>query len=205
MNLRKTATVLAVTGASLLAVPVGAGAKTPAHPPAKPVHRATQSASQPVKVTSFKSIPMTGTAKNGKSFTGHLNVSQFVTRGGRTFALGTLTGKIANRSVKPTQVAVPVSMKSVAAGTASTAAACQILNLVLGPLHLNLLGLHVNLNQVVLNITGATGAGQLLGNLLCGIANLLNPATGALPTGSTLTGLLNIVQQLTNTPGLLGL
>ena len=45
-------------------------------------------------------------------------------------------------------------------------AVCNILNLVLGPLHLNLLGLVVDLNRVILNITGQTGAGNLLGKSL---------------------------------------
>jgi hypothetical protein len=40
---------------------------------------------------------------------------------------------------------------------------------VLGPLHLNLLGLEVDLNQVVLNIT-ANPQGGLLGSLLCSLA-----------------------------------
>ncbi len=40
-----------------------------------------------------------------------------------------------------------------------------ILNLALGPLDLNLLGLVVHLNQVVLNITAEGGPGNLLGNL----------------------------------------
>jgi hypothetical protein len=48
------------------------------------------------------------------------------------------------------------------------------LNLVLGPLHLDLLGLVVDLNRVVLDIVAQTGAGNLLGNLLCAITNLLN-------------------------------
>lgn len=48
-------------------------------------------------------------------------------------------------------------------------ATCQVLNLVLGPLHLNLLGLEVDLNQVVLNIT-ANPQGGLLGSLLCSLA-----------------------------------
>jgi len=41
------------------------------------------------------------------------------------------------------------------------------------------------LNQVHLTITGTTGPGQLLGNLLCGVANLLNG------NGGGLAGLLN--------------
>src|SRR5207237_10106636 len=65
---------------------------------------------------------------------------------------------------------------------------CAILNLTLGPLHLTLLGLNVSLNQVHLVITAQSGPGNLLGNLLCGIANLLN---GGVPDLGTLSGLLN--------------
>ena len=68
---------------------------------------------------------------------------------------------------------------------------CQILNLVLGPLDLNLLGLTIHLNQVVLNITAVPGAGNLLGNLLCDVANLLN-------TGGGLSTLLTQLQTLLN-------
>jgi hypothetical protein len=61
---------------------------------------------------------------------------------------------------------------------------------VLGPLDLNLFGLTVHLNQVVLNITAVSGAGNLLGNLLCAVANLLN--------GSNLSGVLNQLVTLLN-------
>ena len=44
----------------------------------------------------------------------------------------------------------------------------------LGPLDLNLLGLKVHLNRVVLNIEADPGAGALLGNLLCAVAGLLD-------------------------------
>jgi hypothetical protein len=183
MSVRKVGVLIAVLCAALLVVPVAANAQTTA---------------TPTTVTSLKSVPMTGKASNGKAFTGRFNISQFVARAGKAYAVGTLTGKIGNRTIKQTNVAIPVSKGSSTPLTAHAAATCQILNLVLGPLHLNLLGLHVDLNQVVLNITGQTGAGQLLGNLLCGIANLLNPG---LPAGQ-LAGLLNIVQQLLNIPGL---
>lgn len=187
MSVRKLGLVLAAVCAALLVVPVAAGAQT------------TPAA---VPTTSFSQIPVSGKAQNGKSFTGHFNVSQFVARGGKTYALGTLTGKLGNKTVKKSNVAIPVSVGSASSPlVANAAATCQILNLVLGPLHLNLLGLHVDLNQVVLNITGVTGSGQLLGNLLCGVANLLNPG---LPAGQ-LAGLLNILQQLLQVPGLASL
>lgn len=66
---------------------------------------------------------------------------------------------------------------------------CPVLHLVLGPLTLNLLGLNVSLNQVVLDITATSGPGNLLGNLLCAVANLLNGS------GST-TALQNLLNQL---------
>jgi hypothetical protein len=71
-----------------------------------------------------------------------------------------------------------------AAPLAAPAAGCDVLNLVLGPLDLNLLGLQVDLSQVVLDIVAQPGAGNLLGNLLCAVAGLLDP-------GSALGGLLD--------------
>jgi hypothetical protein len=56
---------------------------------------------------------------------------------------------------------------------------CNILDLVLGPLHVNLLGLIVDLNQVHLQIT-ADPNGGILGSLLCSLTN--QPTTTASPT-----------------------
>jgi hypothetical protein len=46
---------------------------------------------------------------------------------------------------------------------------CTVLDLTLGPLDLNLLGLRIQLNQIHLLITARRGEG-LLGDLLCGLA-----------------------------------
>src|SRR5919205_1240892 len=66
---------------------------------------------------------------------------------------------------------------SLAAGTAipvtGGSGSCQILHLELGPLDLDLLGLKVHLDKVVLDITAQPGPGNLLGNLLCSLANAL--------------------------------
>ena len=58
------------------------------------------------------------------------------------------------------------------------AATCDILHLDLGPIALDILGLQVNLSRVVLDITAQSGAGNLLGNLLCAVAGLLDNPTG---------------------------
>jgi hypothetical protein len=55
--------------------------------------------------------------------------------------------------------------------------ACDILTLDLGPIHLDLLGLVVDLSAVELDITALPGEGNLLGNLLCAVAGLLDPGT----------------------------
>jgi hypothetical protein len=64
---------------------------------------------------------------------------------------------------------------------------CQILDLTLGPLDLNLLGLMVHLDTVHLNITAQQGPGNLLGNLLCAVAGLLDNTNST----SGLAALLN--------------
>jgi hypothetical protein len=61
---------------------------------------------------------------------------------------------------------------------------------VLGPLHLNLLGLIIDLNEVHLDIT-ADSEGGLLGSLLCGVAGLLGSGTPLEQVLNQLVGLLN--------------
>jgi hypothetical protein len=56
---------------------------------------------------------------------------------------------------------------------AQTTQTCQVLNLVLQPLNLNLLGLVVDLQAVNLDVAAVAGAGNLLGNLVCALAGLL--------------------------------
>ena len=67
----------------------------------------------------------------------------------------------------------PAATTSAAAG-----ATCPVLNLILGPLDLQLLGLEVTLNQINLTVTATNGAG-VLGNLFCSLAS------GTLPTTTT--------------------
>lgn len=187
MSVRKLAMVLAAVCAAALVAPVAAGAQT------------TPTSGTPI--TSFTHVPVSSTMQNGKQFTGHFDVTQFVTRNGKAYALGTLTGKIGNRTVSKSNVAIPASVEKTTG--VSPAATCPILHLVLGPLNLNLLGLTVHLNQVVLDINAQSGPGNLLGNLLCSVANLLNGTGATAPlTSGQLAGLLNIVQQLVNLPGL---
>jgi hypothetical protein len=60
---------------------------------------------------------------------------------------------------------------------AVTQAACEILHLDIGPVFLDLLGLQVDLSRIVLDISAQPGVGNLLGNLLCSVAGLLDNPT----------------------------
>jgi hypothetical protein len=175
--------------ASLVVVPAAATAASASAPTAR------TAAATPVKT--LKTVRVSGHGKNGKKFTGHYTITHFVTKHGKPYAVGTLVGTLGHKRVNRSNVAIPVGVQHT---SAAAAAACPILHLVLGPLNLNLLGLQVSLNQVVLDITAQSGPGNLLGNLLCSVAGLLN-GPGAVG-GGTITGLLNILQQLLNVPTL---
>ena len=147
------------------------------------------------------SVPITGTATAAdgtvQTLTGTFNIQRFARSQGRIYAVGTVVGALASATPGTaarnfvTQVSMPLVMPADSNAAPSDGerclATCDILNLVLGPLDLNLLGLEVHLNQVVLDIVGVTGAGNLLGNLLCAITGLLD---GGGPLGQ-IVSLLN--------------
>jgi len=55
---------------------------------------------------------------------------------------------------------------------------CEILDLDIGRIHLDLLGLVVNIAPIHINVTAVRGAGNLLGNLLCALVGLLDNLRG---------------------------
>jgi len=126
------------------------------------------------------------------AFNGTLTLTKFVLKDGQVLAKGVLNGVVSQAGQT---VGTITNMKVNLPVAPLAPAACNILNLVLGPLHLNLLGLVVDLNQVVLNITAQPGPGNLLGNLLCGVAGLLDGGLGGGLTG-ILQNLLHAINGL---------
>jgi len=105
-------------------------------------------------------------------------------------AAGTVTGTLAGLPF--TAQITNFALQLVPDDPATPAVECSVLHLELAPIHLSLLGLHVDTSRICLDIT-ATPGGGLLGNLLCGLAD-----GSLLPIGSTLTNLQN---ELTNLLG----
>lgn len=165
----------------------------------------------------FQNIPINGTytANGGGTFQGSMNITNFFVNGSQIYANGTLSGSLIRSngktlgSVSNVPVTVPVGLQSF--GTANTqgsfyfaafrpealqqAGTCTILTLTLGPLDLNLLGLMVHLNQVVLNVTAQQNGG-LLGNLLCSLAGVLNLNAGLTAITNFLNSLLAVLNSL---------
>jgi hypothetical protein len=117
-------------------------------------------------------IPVTGSG-GGATFAGTLNLLQFVRDGSTVAAVGVLTGTVTNAAGQTTSIVQTVRLP-----VAITQATCDILHLDLGPLSLDLLGLQIDLSRIVLDITAESGAGNLLGNLLCAVAGLLDNPSG---------------------------
>ena len=140
--------------ASVLVLALGAASAVAAAP-----------ASQP-------SVPVSGTAPGGGTLSGVFTLTSFALQNGQIVAQGTLSGIMTTATGATsilTTVALPVSVAQTT---------CDILHLDIGPIALDLLGLKVDLSRIVLDITAQSGAGNLLGNLLCAVAGLLDNPSG---------------------------
>jgi hypothetical protein len=149
-------------------------------------------AAAPAALAAVPSTPVTGTftdaAGGTGSFVGSFTPTSFADQNGDLVATGTLTGALTDS----TGATVGNVDQSITTPAAVAQATCRILDLTLGPLHLDLLGLVVDLNQVHLTINAVSAPGNLLGNLLCAIAGLLNP----IPSAGTLAVILNLLLAL---------
>jgi len=175
---------------------------------------ATRNADQ--RAALLTNVPVAGTLVGGGTFTGTMTATK-ITMDQATRQL-TLTGVLNGTAIKGTGEVVDVVNQTFTTalsinrpGTAAASsliqpaaqASCGILDLVLGPLHLDLLGLVVDLNQVVLDITAVTGAGNLLGNLLCAVVGLLD-IPGALAAITHILDTINNILSGLTVPGVGG-
>lgn len=138
---------------------------------------------------------VTGKTADGTAVEGTYKITKFAVEKGKLVAKGTFTGKILGSDGTDTvkkAVTIPVSQgaEDASGQDVQAQATCNVLNLSLGPLDLNLLGLVVHLDEVNLIIDAVSGPGALLGNLLCAVAGLLD--------GPSLPGLNDILADLLN-------
>jgi hypothetical protein len=135
----------------------------------------------------------TGTAA---VFNGSFTLRRFVATADGVAAVGLLTGVATPTGGTPTSivqtVVVPVqaTMQNAVTPAQIGPTACGILHLDLGPLFLDVLGLQVDLSEVILDIAAQPGAGNLLGNLLCSVTGLLDSPGGLARLLNQILGIL---------------
>jgi hypothetical protein len=88
----------------------------------------------------------------------------------RTAAAHAVNARMKGKPMRLLTIQTPITQRVTSAQSGTPAPACQVLNLIVGPLNLELLGLVVDLNKVKLDITATRGAGKL-GDIFCELAD----------------------------------
>jgi hypothetical protein len=159
---------------------------------------AAPSAKQPAGVLTST---VTGETDGGQAVTAEFIPKKFKKSDDGLAVRGWLVGEIEGvGSFKKMRTFEVQSINDAAVPTSDTkrsdftlAATCDILFLELGPLDLDLLGLVVHLDQIVLDIDAESGPGNLLGNLLCAVVGLLDQGG---PLNNLLNQLINLLNQI---------
>ena len=155
----------------------------------------------------FKGIKIKGSftdeyGKHGK-LRGTLDITSFAAENQKIVAIGEITGIMTDSKGTETGVSqvvtlpverLKVTMEDDGSFARMSMVEIPILHLTLGPLDLDLLGLTVHLDRIVLNVDAHTGPGQLLGNLLVALLGLLDPIAFL----ANLAQIIDILNQILN-------
>lgn len=153
------------------------------------VHLYSATAGQPIELT-LSADSSHGVL--GKLFCDLTNAS-ITTPGAAATAAKTLTKRLHSTTVLQAQASVfepgqttrqPAGIRS--AQAPAPKANCPVLHLILGPLHLDLLGLIVDLNKVALDLDAVPGT--TLGNLFCSLDGVGGTAPSLTPITPSTTG-----------------
>jgi hypothetical protein len=116
--------------------------------------------------------PLVRTAAHQSKLHLAVHVTRFAVKRGRTIARGTVNTKLTDLTGKNTVVKAPVTLSVKHTGS------CRVLHLQLDKLTLVLLGLNVNLDKVILDVTGQRSGG-VLGRLFCKLSRAKIAGAGA--------------------------
>lgn len=160
---------------------------------AKPAKNAAQNSSQLAQSDKklLKNVPFSLNQSDGTVVNGRISITQFSydPNTSQLLASGVLQGVISQngntRGFNQSFTNVPSTLSS----NLTKQASCDILFLDLGPIFLDVLGLTVDLSEIVLDINAVPGSGNLLGNLLCSLVGLLDG-------GGLLQQILDVIAQI---------
>ncbi len=150
---------------------------------------ATPFAAMAAPTTTGLTIPINQTFTNAAGTTAtiqSLQVTELAFENGQLLLSGVLSG---TTTVGGVTTPFTQTVTDVVANLFGRQQRCDILFLDLGPLFLDVLGLQIDLSQIVLDIDAVAGPGNLLGNLLCAIVGLLDQ-------GGPLAGITRLLDQI---------
>jgi hypothetical protein len=149
----------------------------------------------------LQDIDVTGIVVKGGSgdFIGTMSILSFAPAKNprEILVTGVLNGSVNEIPVDNVVFTAPATLtegSSITTLQLGTGGSCQILDLDIGPIFIDLLGLQIDIAPIQIVITAVTGAGNLLGNLLCAVVGLLDPPQS--PLQSALLALLNTINQI---------
>jgi hypothetical protein len=175
-----------VAGLALALTLISCSDKVPTAPSYQAPNFAPARADGPL-VTNLTNFVVTNALGVAGVFNGALTITSFATNAaGDLLAQGTLIG---TTTIAGVTQAVSTTFTSL---LVSPTVECSILTLDVGPIFLDLLGLQVQTNEIILNITAVPGPGNLLGNLLCAVVHLLDQN----PLAAAVTNLLNLINAI---------
>lgn len=130
----------------------------------------------------LKNIRVSETLEDGSTLEGKVTITEFdYNETDGLLASGVLKGEIVKDGTttdfKQTFTDIPADLstsETALAKIGNKQTSCDILFLDLGPIFLDVLGLTVDLSEIILDIDAVAGSGNLLGNLLCSLVSLLD-------------------------------
>ena len=120
-------------------------------------------------------LPVSGVLQNVGNIVGTVDITSInLDDEGNLVVTGELTGAVRDAAGNVVRTLTDAAFSAPAELVRAHHSRCDILFLQLGPLDLDLLGLVLDLSQITLDLDAVSGAGNLLGNLLCGLVGLLD-------------------------------
>lgn len=122
-------------------------------------------------------VPVTGTLSDGGTFEGRI-INPDVSYESATDTL-LISGLLRGRATQSDGTTERIRQEfTTRLSVSQQQEECEILDLDIGRINLDLLGLVVNIAPIHINVTAVPGAGNLLGNLLCALVGLLDDLSG---------------------------
>jgi hypothetical protein len=144
-------------------------------------------------------LPVTGTLTGGGTFSGTFTLQRFAVRNNRPVAVGILRGSGAAATGTPlgTAFVAPVEFPVAISGRAperpgspEVLQVCEVLNLDLGPINLDVLGLQLTTLPINIDLIASGEGTDVLGQLICLVLETVGNVIGLVDLLNQILGLL---------------